>query len=187
MRKINLSDIKKLGTTTGVTAADISSFKVQTTDKVEKLKDLVQMATGGAGDLFANGKAISDLSQTFAQMNIKEGSKLAMPFEGDAGGKKTTWVRFLKIKHTDYYYMSYNCWDAICFVPQKNITWYGFGVMSSRDSRNVQHIYKYFLEDEGVELGEVSHEDGDKDPEWKTFEVDLKKDFGMSPVKVAAG
>lgn len=51
----------------------------------------------------------------------------------------------------------------------------------------MQHIYKYFLEDDGVDLGELTHEDGDKDPEMKTFGIDLKRDFGQAPVKVAAG
>ena len=160
---------------------------MQTTDKIEKLSELVQMATGSSGDLFVDGKAASDLGLTFAQMNIKEGSKLAMPVEGDIGGKKVLWKRFLNIKHTDYYYMHSSYWEAICFIPVKNIVWYGFGVLSSRDNKNVEHKYKYYLDDHEVVLGELSHEDAEKDAEMKTFDVDLKREFGHAPVKVAAG
>lgn len=187
VRKIDLSEVKSMGATSAETASLIASFRVQTTDKIEKLTKLVEMATGGAGDLFVDGKAVADLELTFAQMGIKEGAKLAMPVEGASSGPRQIWKRFLNIKHTDYYYMSYNYWDAICFIPQKNITWYGFGVLSNRDNNNVQHTYKYFLEEDGVELGELSHADADKDPEMKTFLVDLKSDFGIAPVKVAAG
>lgn len=176
-----------MGATAEETASHIASFKVQTTDKIEKLIELVQMATGGTGDLFVDGKAASDLGLTFAQMNIKEGSKLAMPVEGDTCGKMQIWKRFLNIKHTDYFYMSYNYWDAIVFIPQKNIVWHGFGILSHRDNNTVTHIYKYYLEDDGVDLGELTHEDADKDPEMKSFGIDLKRDFGQAPVKVAAG
>jgi hypothetical protein len=106
VRKINLGDVKSMGATTGETASHIASFKVQTTDKIEKLIELVQMATGGSGDLFVDGKAASDLGLTFAQMNIKEGSKLAMPVDDNICRKKQIWNRFLKIEHDDYFYMS---------------------------------------------------------------------------------
>ena len=69
----------------------------------------------------------------------------------------------------------------------KNIVWYGFGVLSSRDNNNVQHKYKYYLDDHEVVLDELSHEDADKDAEMKAFDVDLKREFGHAPVKVAAG
>ena len=82
--------------------------------------------------------------------------------------------------------MSYNYWDAICFIPQKDIMLHGFGIFAHRNDRSCQHVLKWGTEGNFSDEHKVEFEDGDKDPEkkWWTFNL---KDVGERPYKVASG
>ena len=117
VRKVDHGDIKSMGTAKGETPCIVAKFTLQSSDKIQKLLELVQMATGSAEPIFFGGKSIGETDQTVAQLQIKNGAMVAMPFAGAGGGSAKKWDRFLTIRHTDYYWMSYNYWESICFVP----------------------------------------------------------------------
>ena len=48
--------------------------------------------------------------------------------------------------------MSYHYWEALVFVPQRDITFHGFGIFAHRDDKDVKHKFKYGLE------GDISDE-----------------------------
>ena len=59
--------------------------------------------------------------------------------------------------------------------------------MAHRDGNNVGHFFKYYIEDDMTDCGLLEFDNGEADPETKTYEVKLKDHFGQAPVKLAAG
>ena len=134
--------------------------------------------------LFWNGKKL-DVGKSFDQLKIINGSKLAMICPG-GDGKVKQWVRFSRFRYCDYYYMYYNNWECICFVPEKNIKLHGFGIFAHYNNRDVKHTVKWGTDGNFSSEHKVEFSDSDKDPDkkWWTFNL---KDVGEKPYKVAAG
>ena len=85
------------------------------------------------------------------------------------GGAAKKWDRFIKLRLQDYYYMSYNYWDAVCYVPQKAITFLGFGVLGHYNNNDCNHKVQWVIEDDASEEVEVDFKQEDRCPETKTW------------------
>ena len=83
------------------------------------------------------------------------------------------WVRFPKVKLSDSYHLSRNYWDVTCYVAQKDVFIYGFGIWASRNDKDVAYKLKWGVE--GNRSGEhiAKFDDSEKDPEkkWFTFQL----------------
>ena len=78
-------------------------------------------------------------------------------------------------------------WDAVVFIPKKNVNFMGFGIMSSYNNKDMAYKVSWAI-DEEPNQGELewSITDAEKHPEKKWFEFHLK-DLGHAPVKVSEG
>jgi len=99
------------------------------------------------------------------------------------------WKRFGELRNTDphdYYYLHTRYWDAVTFIPKKEVTFHGFGVLSGPQGKDQTFIVMWDIEGERSEEFTVETADGDKDPDYKWHTINLK-DLGVSPIKVAEG
>ena len=80
-------------------------------------------------------------------------------------------------------------WDAVIFVPKRNIKFLGFGLMANYNNKDMKYKIKWVIDgedefgDEGL-LYEVA--DADKDPEKKWFSIRIA-DLGYKPIKINEG
>ena len=70
--------------------------------------------------------------------------------------------------------MSYRYYDAICFIPQKNIKFIGFGILSSYYNKDCNFKIQWQVDDDASEELDVSFLNDDRDPETKTWSCMLE-------------
>lgn len=115
--------------------------------------------------------------------------------ESGGGGKVKRWNRFIRKIFCDtyeYYYLSTYYWEAITFIPQRNIIFQGFSIIGKRDNSVAKYKFKFHigeydssLSGEDAEAYEVELNNDDRD-EFMCWSITLKS-IGVKPVKVAAG
>jgi hypothetical protein len=97
------------------------------------------------------------------------------------------WIRFPEFYLTDYYYMNTVYWDAVVFVPKRNIVFLGWGIFANYNSKDVTCMVQWQIGEESKsEEYEVELIDSEKDEEKKWFTVDIR-DLGQKPIKVSEG
>jgi len=86
----------------------------------------------------ADGKAIENPGEiTFAKSFTKNMAKFAVVAAG-SNAACTKWVRFPEFYLTDYFYMNTRYWDAVVFVPKRNVMFFGFGVMANYNGKDMK-------------------------------------------------
>ena len=91
------------------------------------------------------------------------------------GGKPIMWVRFPEFYLTDYFYMNRNYWDAVTFVPRRTVIFYGFGLFSNYNGKDLKLRVGYALNEEGIQAEvDADYADADKDSEKKWHEIDFR-------------
>ena len=99
------------------------------------------------------------------------------------------WKRFGELRINDphdYYYLHVRYWDAVCFIPKREVLFHGFGILANPNGKDQTFIVMWVIEDEKSEEFTVETTDGDKDPDNKWHEINLK-DLGVNPIKVLEG
>ena len=76
---------------------------------------------------------------TFAKSFILDGAKIMIMVLADSCGVAQRWIRFPKFYHTDYFYMETYSWDAVIFIPRRNIKFLGFGIMASYNDKDMKY------------------------------------------------
>jgi len=96
-----------------------------------------------------NGKLLENLSATtFAKSFILDGAKIMIMVQAEAAGVCQRWIRFPKFYLTDYFYMETYSWDAVIFVPKRNIKFLGFGIMASYNDKDMKYKIKWVIDDD---------------------------------------
>ena len=86
--------------------------------------------------------------------------------------------------------MSTSYWDAVAFIPKKDIWFCGFGLFANYNCKDIVFKIQWHLGKEGEEYAseeyEVELKDSDKDTEKKWWLIDIR-DVGEKPLKVRDG
>ena len=77
-------------------------------------------------------------------------------------------------------------WDAVAFVPKRNITFHGFGICSNYEKKDMLYKFKWQIDNEAYDEVDYDIADEQKDPEKLWFEINLK-DLGHKPINVSEG
>ena len=111
-------------------------LKVNIHDKLSKIQEVLD-DEGIQGFLTMGGKLLeSPADTTFAKQFIKNNTKFAL-ISTESCAKPIIWVRFPEFYYTDYFYMNTRYWDAVCFIPRRNITFFGWGLFSNYNKCDV--------------------------------------------------
>ena len=103
------------------------------------------------------------------------------------GGKGIRWIRFPSdCKYGDYTYMHKTRWDAACFVPKRSVKFMGFGLLANYCGKDMKYQIMWSINDEPSEEYEVEYTDDQKDPEIKSFTVDIRN-FGCKYINCGEG
>ena len=169
----------------GTEAGDISELKVNINEKLSKINDIFALDNYG-GFMMQGGKLINSPDETTFQKSFtKDLSKFAVVCS-DSSKAASKWCRFPEYYLTDYYYMNTRYWDAVVFIPKRNVIFHGFGVFANYNGKDVTYKVQWNINDADSEEFEIMKSDGDKDPEKKWHDINIK-DLGCKPVKVAEG
>lgn len=83
--------------------------------------------------------------------------------------------------------------DSIAYIPKRDVWFYGFGIFSNYNKRDMQLKVKWAIGSARHDWGEFESEwfdyealDAEKDEETKLFTVDIRN-FGEKPIRVAEG
>lgn len=164
---------------------DNMSLKVNIYDKLSKIEEVFKHDEV-SGYFSCNGKILENLADTtFVKEFIMEGSKISLVCNEEGGSTFVKWVRFPDFYTTDYFYMETHNWDAVTFVPKRNVKFFGFGIFASYNNKDMEYKIKYQIGDDMSEEFIYQIADAEKDPEKKWFEI-LLTNLGAKPVKVAA-
>lgn len=161
-------------------------FKVNINDKLSKIIASVESITGSGGQLVHQGQLIDvpeDLSfqKAFATFN-----SVFMLSKGAGAKPPIEWVRFKSLQKDDYFYMEKDYPDAVCFKPNLNVFWQGFGMMSNWHGKEIKYLFAYALDDEEKCDWIEFTKGGDAiDKEREVFLVTMQ-DLGLKPIKIAA-
>ena len=82
--------------------------------------------------------------------------------------------------------MERSSWDAVIFIPKRNIRFHGFGVYANWGAKDMKYQIKWYIGDEEYGEREFEIADSEKDPEKKWFEIYLN-DLGEKPINVSEG
>ena len=109
---------------------------------------------------------------------------------GGSSGKSKKWWRFKNPLTDSTWYWSDNT-DSVCFVPKRDITWFGWGCYSLRDANTeIQKVScRWMLDDPDNITQDWTEAELSKDGvdlETKTSDVFLTM-FGAKPMKIKAG
>jgi hypothetical protein len=84
------------------------------------------------GFLTFEGKLIENPADTtFAKKFVKNNAKFALITSEGSSLKPTQWQRFAEFYYTDYFYMNTRYWDAVVFIPKRNIVFFGWGLFAN--------------------------------------------------------
>jgi hypothetical protein len=68
---------------------------------------------------------------TFAKQFVRNNAKFALISAEGSNSKPVQWKRFSLCHYTDYFYMNTRYYDAVVFIPKRNIVFYGWGLFAS--------------------------------------------------------
>lgn len=156
-------------------------------DKVSKLLEVYGKMSGKEGLLLLDGKSIKTPEDvTFYSQFALEGSSFILVVGGESLGVPLLWKRFKLDYLTGYDYMSESRLDCISYIPNKNITFIGFGQYANYHSKDMTYRVKLGVDDgEMSEPIEVSKPDSEKDQEKKWHTI-LLSELGLKPMKIKA-
>ena len=116
-------------------------------DKISKILDIFSSENLG-GFLVSDGKLIENPQDTtFAKQFTKDKTKFAL-VSGSSQSKSIKWIRFPEFYLTDYFYMSSHYWDAMAFIPKRNVTFFGFGLMANYNGKNMKVKFQWNINDQ---------------------------------------
>ena len=82
--------------------------------------------------------------------------------------------------------MNTRYWDAVVFIPKRNIIFHGFGVFANYNNKDLTYKVGWNINDADSDEYEIAKVDADKCVEKKWHEINLKE-LGVKPIKVAEG
>ena len=85
---------------------------------------------------------------TFAKSFILNNATILVLSSESACGPPKIWRRFPRLYLTDYFYMETYSWDAVVFVPKRNIRFMGFGIMSSYNNKDMAYKVSWAIDDD---------------------------------------
>ena len=89
---------------------------------------------------------------TFVKKLIVDGTKFGIICQGSgAGGPCIKWCRFLNAITTDYYYLSKSAFDAVIFVPKRNVMFHGFGIFANWGRKDMKYEIKWLIDEQEYE------------------------------------
>lgn len=102
--------------------------------------------------------------------------------------KPSRWARFPEFYYTDYFYMNTRYWDAVVFIPKRNIVFFGWGLFANFNGTDMDLKVQWQIGEQGEKSDEyeLKMSDSDKEPEKKWFTIDIRE-FGVKPIKVNEG
>ena len=74
--------------------------------------------------------------------------------------------------------------DAVAFIPKRNIIFHGFGIYGNTESKDVLYKVCWNINGEDSEEHEIQKFAADMCPEKKWHQISLKE-LGVKPIKVA--
>jgi len=166
---------------------DECTLKVNINDKLSKITEIYNIDKA-SGFILSNGKVLSNLDDyTFAKKLILDGTKFANVTQGPgSGGPCMKWCRFGRSVTSDYFYLDSYSWDAVIFVPKRNVMFHGFGIFSNWSKKDMKYRLKWYIGGEESEEKEFEIVDADADPEKRWYEINFS-DMGEKPIKVSEG
>ena len=169
-------------------ANDLCTLKVNIHDPMSKIMDFYSVDSI-SGYLVANGQIIENLKDfTFAKKQIADGAKLGLVCALGGGGQANClqWRRHKYMYLEHYLYLRNDKWDASCFIPRANITVHGFGVCGNQENKDMQLLFKWYIdEDESGEYEyDVSAADQDSEKKWHSVYL---KELGTKPIRLTEG
>ena len=111
---------------------------------------------------------------TFAKKFVIDKSQFALVSTSTGGGTAKKWVRFPKFYFTDYFCMENYSWDAVAFMPKKPVKFFGFGLMSNYEKKDIELKLKWYIDEEPSEEIDLDLKEEEKDQEKWWFEIYLK-------------
>ena len=102
---------------------------------------------------------------------------LKCPVADAMGGEAQQWFRFNRHIYNDYWPMNLNHWEAIVFVPRRDVFFYGFGVFAHKDGLDLPVDVQWHIDGEKHEMFHVTLNDADADPEHKWHSIDIRVNF----------
>jgi hypothetical protein len=110
---------------------------VNINDKMSKILEVLEN-DNVQGFLTFEGKLIQSPGDiTFAKKFVQNNAKFALITAEGSFLKPTQWLRFSEFYYTDYFYMNTRYWDAVVFIPKRNIIFYGWGVFANFNGADV--------------------------------------------------
>jgi len=158
---------------------------VNINDKLSKLEDVYSFDNEISGSFVYDGKLLENMTdQTFAKRFVLDGAQFGIMCGEEGGGNELKWFRFPRFYLNDYFYLDTNCWDAVTFVPIRNIKFFGFGLMGNYHSYDTTYKVKWIIDEvESEEYIKETKWTEDVDPEKKWLSIRLS-DFDIKPIKV---
>ena len=107
-----------------------------------------------------NGEPI-DREKSLVEANVTEGDTIyifgIVSSDVVASGKISFFKRFKDFKPSDSWYVGENKWDALIFIPKKDIKIYGIGLFEKHPNGAPMTLgYKYIIEDlSGTEISKT--------------------------------
>ena len=97
------------------------------------------------GSITTLGKAIEKPDDvTFKNLQTKNNQVFSLTYAGSgAMGDPMMWIRFKNFGLRDYYYLSSRSWDAVAFVPKRDVVFFGFGIMSNYRDIDCKHVVQW--------------------------------------------
>lgn len=124
---------------------------------------------------------------TFAQSKVLEGAKFAM-IQASSSSPPILWKRFKRIYYNDYYYLRVTPdFDAVTFIPRRNVYFMGFGLISHYHKSDMVYNICWAIDGEKSDVHKIEMKDAEKDPTHKWFTVNLKELLGIKPIKCSEG
>lgn len=163
-------------------------------DQISKILTHASIETGGKmmGSISTLGKAVDNPDDmTFKQLQTKNNQLFSVTYsDGVSGAEPKRWIRFKNFGLRDYYYLSTYYWDAVAFVPKRDVIFFGFGIMSNYRDKDVKHVLQWQLGEGGNDYSseefevEFANEDADQEKKWWSFDI---RSVGEKPIKVPEG
>ena len=123
-------------------------MKVNINDKLSKIKTIYE-ADNIFGTYYCKGKVLENMDdKTFGKSLIANDATILIMVQEKGGGKAKMWRRFPQIYKTDYFYMETYSWDAVAFIPKRNVTFYGFGILASFNNKDMKYKVSWALNDD---------------------------------------
>ena len=100
-----------------------------------------------------NTKVIEDIENvSFYRIFAKNNQLFSLSYSLGAKLDPIKWMRFKDWTTSDYYYMSCNYWDAVIFIPKRDIEFCGFGLWVNYHRKDIKLKVKWALGNDGADF-----------------------------------